>query len=176
MMRGLLVIIAFSLLLVACRDGEPHERFNPRTTSVNLVVALEMFYEEYFYLPGGKGGTSPDRTVTTAGETGSPMMASLLGLRVAIDENPKFLQFVESQFAKNGKDGLVKINESANLYDPWGNPYYIRLNSDGDNQLKVPVTNEVLFDRRAVVWSLGPDGKSGTPETDRDNVYSWYRD
>lgn len=148
-----------------------------RVTSTQLVYGIEAFFEEYYYLPGATKGNAMDAMMKSAeGEDGSPLMAALIGLRVAIDENPKLLSFFSTKQAKDGKDGLVRTENSANLFDPWGNPYHVFLNYDGDNQLKPPTGNEILFDRRVVVWSLGPDGKSGTPETDRDNVYSWYRD
>ena len=141
----------------------------------NLVLAIDSFHEEYQRLPGGKIAQI-DQTITTAAKKGSPLMAALLGLKVAGNENPKFLSFFECQMAEEKKDGLERKEKTANLFDPWGNPYHVLMNYDNNNQLLDPFDrNTILFDRRALAWSKGPDGKSGTPETDRDNVYSWNR-
>ena len=143
-----------------------------RVTMANLAIAIDAFYEEYQALPLGSKATV-DTTVTTVGKKGSPFMASLLGLKSAQDENPKRMAFFESKMAKKKKDGLARFENGADLYDPWGKPYQVHLNYDYDNQLRSPIGNEIIFERRALIWSTGPDGKSGTPETDKDNVYSW---
>jgi general secretion pathway protein G len=46
--------------------------------------------------------------------------------------------------------------------DPWGNDYRYRF----------PGTRGPGFD----VYSLGPDGLEGSPETDQDNVGNWAPD
>jgi len=138
---------------------------------VNLIAATDGFYESYQYLPGANL-SAVDTTVTT----GRPVMAALLGLRSAQDENPKFLNFFpDSRQAENGLDGLIQTDGAAELVDPWGQPYVLFMNYDNDNQLHHLATGEILFDRRVLAWSHGPDGKSGTPETSEDNVYSWNR-
>ena len=139
-----------------------------------LVLGLDNFYEAYQYFPGASDHAN-DSTLKTAENNGSMMMAALLGLQSAEDQNPRGLAFFKTKTAENKKDGLERTGNKANLYDPWGNPYFVYLNYDNDNQIHPPGIEEILFDRRSVAWSLGPDGKSGTPETDKDNVYSWNR-
>jgi hypothetical protein len=150
------------------------ETTRARTTMVQLALAFDNFYENYQYLPGA-GETATDTVLKSAAPDGSPLLAALLGLRSAVDENPKQIAFFQTKPAKDKKDGLHRTDNTADLYDPWGNPYFVLLNYDNDNQLRHPGSNEIFFDRRVVVWSLGPDGKSGTPETDKDNIYSWNR-
>jgi len=43
--------------------------------------------------------------------------------------------------------------------DPWGNEYHYR----------VPAQRGGEFD----LWSMGPDGQEGAPESDRDNIGNW---
>jgi hypothetical protein len=160
---------------------DPRTRKNiasAKATMNQLVLGIEYFYEEYQYLPGAaQNPADEDQTLKTVASGGSPLVAGLLGMKAAIDENPKLIAFLKYQMAKEGKDGLLALKDSANLVDPWGNPYQVRLNYDQDKQLSYNSSgvNEILFDRRAITWSLGPDRQSGTPETDKDNIYSWTR-
>jgi len=137
-----------------------------------LVQASDAFFEEYQWLPAANGKTI-DTTVTTVGKQGSPVMAALLALQSAQAENPKRLVFFHSQIAKDRKDGLQRTEKTADLFDPWSNPYHILMNYDYDNKLQEPVTGSTVFDRRSIVWSAGPDGKFGTPKTNVDNLHSW---
>lgn len=134
-----------------------------------LTFAFEAFFEEYQRLP--LANITPNDAIYTSK---TPLMASLIGLQVAIDENPKLLPFFEYKKAHNGKNGLI-LNDSENaaeLVDPWGNPYHLLMDYDGNNQLTHPRTGETLEEIRTLVWSPGPDGKTGTPECDEDNIYS----
>lgn len=62
--------------------------------------------------------------------------------------------------------------------DPWGNPYFIRINVDATEKIPDPTstTSTDRIARRIIVWSLGPDGKGSSnaaaPEN-TDNVCGW---
>lgn len=141
-----------------------------KTCITRLTKACDGFYEEYQALPGS-GISAVDTTL----ETDNFFMSSLLGLKFAEDENPKFITFFvfKSTTSADKKDGLLRTDNRAELFDPWGNRYNIVLNYDYDNQLKTTITDEIIWDCRVIAWSAGPDGQSGTPKTDADNVYSW---
>ncbi|MDB2673936.1 type II secretion system protein GspG [Akkermansiaceae bacterium] len=138
-----------------------------------LVMACDSFYEEYLALP-----LANTNTIDSGQTSGSSFMAPLLGSRAAMDENPKFQTFFEYKSADDSKkDGLYRDKNVAELFDPWGNHYYLFLNYDYDNRLQnFYLSKEVFFDLNVLAWSNGPDGKSGTPETNADNVYSWTND
>ena len=75
--------------------------------------------------------------------------------------------------AKDKKGGLHQTLDTAEIFDPWGNPYYVLFNYDFDDELKDPFSEDIHFATEVLVWSPGPDGKTGTPETNEDNICSW---
>ncbi len=66
------------------------------------------------------------------------------------------VQKPEDPTLRNWRSGGYMARVSA---DPWGNPYRYRQ----------PGTRGSEFD----VYSLGPDGLEGSPETDQDNIGNW---
>lgn len=183
----LLVVISIIIVLmgiafpIANKVRETAKKTSAKTCMGQLVLACDSFYENYQYLP--MSGTS---AIDAEQTTDNQFMAPLLGLRVAQDENPKFLTFFEFQLAKgkgdNAYDGLVRTDNRAELLGPWRNPektdrhYRLMLNYDNDNQLREPnsLGSEILFDRRVIAWHMGKDGKVGG-EYNEDNVYSWNK-
>ncbi len=146
-----------------------------------LTTACEDYYEEYQQLPLGSITNSDSAQITTTPSTspqvGSPFMAALLGLKSAEEENYKLTSFFYCKMAKEQKDGLHRIENAAELFDPWGNPYHLVLNYDYDQELREPLAigNDILYDRKVLIWSTGPDGKSGSDETNEDNIYNWAK-
>jgi hypothetical protein len=92
-------------------------------------------------------------------------------LPASLDENTRGHSFFNTKEAKNGRSGLVYIGAtlSADLRDPWGNPYYVSIDADGDGILANPETGS---NRRSLcfVFSAGPDGD---PDTWKDNPKSF---
>ena len=71
--------------------------------------------------------------------------------------------------------GLIETPKGPALHDPWGNPYYLLIDFDNDNHLTEPANlgSLTFTDRNFLMWSAGPDGKYGSPETNLDNLYSY---
>jgi len=69
----------------------------------------------------------------------------------------------------------IKTATQVPLLDPWGNPYSLLIDYDRDGILSEPSTlgNLTFKDRSFLMWSSGPDGKYGTPETNADNLYDY---
>ena len=62
--------------------------------------------------------------------------------------------------------------------DPWGNPYFIRINVDASEKIPDPTSADsaARVARKIIVWSLGPDGMGSDTATDAantDNICSW---
>ena len=53
------------------------------------------------------------------------------------------------------------------LFDPWGREYMIAIDFDGSGTVKGPGGEEVKAG--VIIWSVGPDGESGT----EDDIRSW---
>lgn len=52
--------------------------------------------------------------------------------------------------------------DTGGFLDPWRNPYYFRLDSDGDGQIASPLEDEDDIRASIIVWSHGPPNtKSG---------------
>ena len=184
----LLVVIAIIAVLMGIAFPlynsmtESAKKTSANSAATNLVLACDNFYEKYQYLPMALNNNAQDNEETT----NNRFMPALLGLRVAIDENPNMLVFFKFQQAEGKGDdvynGLVRTDNRAELVGPWKNKekndrhYRVVLNYDNDNQLFVPnaLGSETLFDRRAIAYHMGKDGKVGGEYND-DNVYSWNK-
>lgn len=183
----LLVVISIIAILASVGFSVYQKAIeNTRKTSATvcmngLIQACDAFYEEFTRLPMAQTAAIDAEQVTD-----NQFMSPLLGLPIAQIENPINRVFFEFKNAK-GKgeaafDGLERTENRAELLGPWDNPtksdryYRVMLNYDYDNQLREPqaVGNEILWDRRAVAYHMGKDGKVGG-EYDQDNVYSWSK-
>lgn len=56
------------------------------------------------------------------------------------------------------------------LWDPWGNYFRVRYDSNFDNQIENPESPGSILPESIVVWSAGKDGDF---ETWKDNVKTW---
>lgn len=183
----LLVVIAIIVVLmgiafpIANKVRQTAKKTAAKTCMGQLILAVDDFYENYQYLPMSNTSAIDAEQITDV-----RLMAPLCGLRIAIDENPKQLPFFKTQMAEGEGDraynGLVRTDNRAELLGPWLNAekrdryYRVMLNYDNDNQLREPnkIGSEILFDRRAIAYHMGKDGKVGG-EYNQDNVYSWNK-
>ncbi len=183
----LLVVIAIIAVLASLGFAmfntaiENAKKTSARVCMGNLVQACDAFYEEYQALP--MAGTS---AIDAEQTTNNQLMAPLLGLQNAISENPKRMAFFEFKSAKGkgqgAHDGIERTENRAELLGPWLNDqktdrhYRVMLNYDYDDQLREPQSlgNEIMFERRVLVYHMGKDGKVGG-KYNEDNIYSWNK-
>lgn len=181
----LLVVIAISAVLAALgfKGYTMAQDAAKKTTAAacinQLVIASTDFFNEYSQLPLGSTADSDSER-----QTDNQLMAPLLGLKSAVEENPKEESFFKFQNAK-GKgneayNGLDRDQSRAELYGPWKNKeksdrYYMCVyDYDYDEELREPnaIGNELHFGTRVLVYHRGKDGKT-SGKFNRDNVYSW---
>ena len=140
------------------------------TTTLSTAIALESAVHN-FYTEFGKLPVTEDR-VKTDTPTGISFLTIILGLEKS--ENIRGIKFLSVKEGKNRKNGLI-YPESGDaiegLFDPWGNPYTVILDSDYDEFLRFKIgTKDIeLKGRRVAVFSPGPDHKEGTG----DDVRTW---
>jgi prepilin-type N-terminal cleavage/methylation domain-containing protein len=158
---------------------EAAKKTKAKTCVQALVQASEDFYTEYTAFP-----LSNTSNQDTEHPTDNGLMAPLLGLESAEDENYKKISFFKYQKAKgkgdNAYDGLDRDQSRAYLYGPWNNKqktdryFYCVYNYDFDNELREPnsLGNEIHYDTRVLVYHKGKDGKTGG-KFNKDNVTSW---
>lgn len=133
----------------------------------SISNAVEQFYTEYSALPDPAAvptAVEAEYTTEDTDVSGVILLKILSGTVLVdpgLDQNPRKIRFLSAKAAKNGKDGLVynSSNIITAMTDPWGQPFYIRLDYDYDEQITVDPDGaaplSTLNGRRVAVYSLG---------------------
>ena len=173
----LLVVISIIAVLAAAGFSagnaaiQKAKKLTAQASCTAIETAVNNYFTEYGSMP--KEGTS-DVDVNT--KTDLDFLKVLLGLETT--NNTRGIKFLSVKEGKSKKNGLIYAksgNTVEGLYDPWGGPYYVRLDLDYDEQITIPNTVKdarTLNGRRVAVWSLGQDGVDGGGKK-TDDVISW---
>ena len=162
-------------------------RLESRFMAVAISDAVMQFYTDYRRLPLPSGPPPQDGDRDTDTSPAHGFVALLLGQESDTGErqNKKNTDYgldIKPARAKPGgaypwKNGL--ISEAATgtygIVDYFGNPYRIRLDTNGDQQLANPNPDQAAqgtaaLSKRVIVWSAGKDGDWNTWD---DNPMSW---
>ena len=181
-------------------SGEKHrERITQARADMSSIrTAFEQMYREYgtmakhdsstTYKLGGVSFTKSSNGDITIGKIGSgnkydsstkddycKVIAELcVPEKITPSLNKKNIKMLDPKKEYDASKGPTEgDNPDHTWLDPWGNPYMIRINVDSSETVTDPSKSDKKLSARIILWSLGPDGKGGTPETDRDNVASW---
>jgi prepilin-type N-terminal cleavage/methylation domain-containing protein len=166
---------AAPMAMSAVQKGKKTKALN---TCVAITSAVNNYYTEYGAMP--KDGLSEDIKLDT--KTDLDFLKVLLGTESGNTPlNPRAIKFLNVEQGKGNKDGLMYASGSSDkitgLYDPWGGRYYVMLDGDYDEEIKVKpaaaTQNVTLHGRRVAVWSNGADGVSGTGGKVADDVKTW---
>ena len=67
---------------------------------------------------------------------------------------------------------LMSDDGGGELFDPYGNPFRVVMDTDYDNRILSPAFDPgaKYINQSVIVWSAGPDGDDATVE---DNVMTW---
>ena len=90
--------------------------------------------------------------------------------------NPRGIAFFTDKAAKPAGNGKFRkgikldADDAGELWDPWGNYYRVRYESNYDNQVENPEVPGTSLPESILIWSAGEDGKF---ETWQDNVKTW---
>lgn len=154
--------------------------------ATELRTAIMNYYSEYKRFPPLTTGAGVeehfgDTKVTTTGESG--LIAALLSVpedQTAQKLNPRGISFMSSTTAKQkGQAGVWKEGDGYELYDPWGNYYFILFDSNMDNAIKAPSKVDGTFGDSVIaevaVWSYGPDKEEGKGSKSKknDDIYAY---
>ena len=139
--------------------------------STSLGSAVDRFESDYSYLPFEGSSPTEDTEVTSSALSGGPadIMAVLTG--VEKDVNFKKIAYFSLDAPKGAagayKDGMLvdKSGKTAELYDPWGGPYYMIFDYDLDDEIDHPFDpTKTLSGKKVLIYSAGPDGdEKGKP-------------
>jgi len=188
----LLVVIVIIAVLMALAfpvfQGVQNQarRAQARNDLVQIVTAVNAYYAEYGRYPL----TPATLADTTYGVT--PTNEQLFNeLRsVAALQNPRAIVFLSPPDVKDGnkpRAGISSAPATAGQYfDPWGKPYMIRIDTDYDNRVNNPYSqnagNAPLLRSGVIAWSFGKDALSQSTSaapvdkntgTNKDDVISW---
>ncbi|MGB6221320.1 hypothetical protein [Haloferula sp.] len=167
---GGLVVLGLMGWVVVQRAVRVNRKPSGQMMASSLASAVENFYGEYNHLPDVGG----DR-VQTDGPAGEKLLEILLNMEGSLPEaqNVRSVIFLQGKEAKGGKDGIAYTADDSpeGLFDSYGRPYTVILNSDKKDTLKFRYGDQTirLRGKQAAVWSVGKDGIEGT----NDDVKSW---
>lgn len=161
-------------------------RTQARNDLMQIVTAVSAYYAEYGRYP--LTPATPADTTHGATPTNEQLLNELRS--VAAAQNPRGIVFLSPADAKdrnNPRAGISSAPATAGQYfDPWGKPYMIRIDTDYDNQVNNPYSQNAgsaPFLRSGVIaWSFGKDALSQSNSaapvdkntgTNKDDVISW---
>ena len=135
----------------------------------SVEAALTNFFTEYGDLP------HVPNQVTTDTPDGVKFLNVVMGIETGANpQNTRGVKFLSPPQGKDKQGGLIYDSSGksvAGLYDSWGNPYGVVLDTDFDERLQFQWGDQSvdLKGRRAAVFSAGPDRKLGTS----DDIRTW---
>ncbi len=163
---AILAGLAFPALTGAMRAAK---RGQARTDCTNLVIAVKNYYNEYGKYPVTSAGADitwgPDNT------DNNELMTVLMAESPTL--NRKNITFIEPPLAEaEGRHGVLDGGGTniGDFYDPWGTPYFIRVDSDYDSEIESPKDSSQVLFMGVAAWSAGMDNDDSTTQ---DNVYSF---
>ncbi len=174
---GIIAILASLAFPVTQAVLQRAYKLKAQATVKDIQVAINNYVTEYNRLPQQGNAEAPMMT-----DGSSTLVSVLMGEESSSSQNnmnPRGIQFLNVNMAKNKRGGLVDNGGQLSLLDNWGNPYYVIMDGNYDNKVANPdVQNDdqnVSRDAapqlrtRAAVFSMGPDGEQNT----KDDIVSW---
>jgi prepilin-type N-terminal cleavage/methylation domain-containing protein len=179
----LLIVIAIIGILMALLFPAVNGAMNSvkkaqaQNDAVQLVIATQAFFTEY-----GKQALkwpwNDDDWTFDAGHPNKTLIEILTGTGTEGTNNPRKIQFIETKAAKkSGTNWVNGVAPDGNFYDPWGTPYFIRIDCDYNGQVRSPYDDSVIIRKSVLAWSAGPDKQhkynGPNDKVNADNVTSW---
>ena len=186
----LLVVITIIAILGSLAAGqvikaiEQANRLKTQTLANELKNGIDAYLTDYNHFPidtntqAANGEDIPE--ILTDGS--NPLVEALMGIPPApgaTDLNPKRTPFAPFTPGNKDRHGIAGTARPYRLNDMWGQPFHIRLDTNGDNQVKNPDATNAdpkisqnqpsHLAARVIVYS---SGKDMTPQT-ADDVASW---
>jgi prepilin-type N-terminal cleavage/methylation domain-containing protein len=156
-----------------------------RNDLLQIMIAVNAYYTEYGRYPL----TPPTPADTTYGATTTNEQLFNELRSVAATQNPRQIVFLsppDAQDVNNPRAGISSARATGGQYfDPWGKPYMIRIDTDYDNEINNPYSQNAgsaPLRSGVIAWSFGKDGLSQststtpadkTTGTNKDDIISW---
>jgi prepilin-type N-terminal cleavage/methylation domain-containing protein len=172
-----IIAVLMGLLIPAAGGAiDAAKKTQAKNDLVGICNALRAYNTEYGRFPEvGGGNTSANKAfmdVLLGAETGD----------VASRQNPRGIVFMEAPAAKLINDNPyagISADDGA-FYDPWGNIYEVKFDSDYDNEVGHwydTSAGPTMLRTQAIARSIGKDKKAGSGNKKAgdaaDDVISW---
>lgn len=182
------IVILMGLLFPAFRGVQDQaKKTQAKNDLIQIVTAVNAFYTEYGKYP--LTPASPADTTYGTSTTNDKLFNELRNSSTVTD-NTRGIVFISPPDAKdsaNPRTGIAPTGSGSvgQYFDPWGKPYFVRIDTDYDNQVDNPYSANAgstpKLQSGAIAWSLGKDGDGakGTASGDKktgiydDDVISW---
>jgi prepilin-type N-terminal cleavage/methylation domain-containing protein len=164
------VLIVVAVLAILCALLFPNvsgpgpgsaRRASAKNDTVQIATAIAAYQTEYGSLPTTNGQVQ---------NVGGSILQALMGSNSTL--NRRMIVFLEVQTARRGKGGI----RDGTYVDPWGSPYKMKLDTDGDRQIIDAGTNSsTKVIKTVAVWnepSTHPDHPKAI-DIKRRSVTSW---
>lgn len=167
----------------SCPSASDSLRLRVKGVIADLRTALLCYEADFHSFPIQENGKSAEDAVT---RSRGILLQVLQGENISM-LNPSEVKYSEFPTAKEHQLGLWQEGTERVLSDPWGEPFYIILDTNKDDQVPNPEfgastsdPKQAEFDRKypppeklpltMAIYSAGPDRD---PKTWKDNVCSW---
>ncbi|WP_395752237.1 hypothetical protein [Prosthecobacter sp.] len=194
---GLFIAIASlrltGFMISANAERKEAIRLEAKEIITNLREGISLYHVDYnrYPLPSSDISTSSGKDISIRSR--GPMLPWLIGNENAPQTgaqlNPKDISYIRLPKARNRTSGTWQDGDEMVLSDPWGQPYYIVLDTSDDKQTANPEFGADLSDPdyaelcrafpppailrlEILVYSSGPDRN---PKTWEDNICSWRK-
>ena len=171
---GILAGLMFPATTGALRRAE---RTHAENTCYNLKNAISAYFTEYRKYPAESGASE-----TSEMRTDKDLMDILLGADNSEGEklNPRKIAFYSGKQAKKAPEGkgrkgiTLGSDGGGELWDPYAEYYYVRMDLDYNNRVEKPTwdqsTEASVLPESILVWSAGKDTDEST---NKDNIKTW---
>jgi prepilin-type N-terminal cleavage/methylation domain-containing protein len=166
---AILAGLGFSAVQGALQTGK---KAQARNDVQQIVAAVKAYQAEYGRLPAAATGGDESSQGWFGGENNATVIRILTGQNNN-NLNPRQISFLDAKTASGKKRGVDPT--SGVFYDPWGNPYAIKLDTSYDGKLEYYGTGsqENVFSS-ALAISSGPNGQQEDPSAeDADDIVSF---
>jgi len=185
----LVILVLLGLMIPAIHGPSRGIKTEALNDETQFVTAINAFYTDYGYYPCEKNNGDDSKDYFA---NGGPDEAKLLNILRANENdasvtkfNPKHTIYLDVPMARDRDHPMSGIGPDGVWYDPWGNPYLVKIDSNYKGTVLNPYSANAGIPKLpdgVIVWSLGPDGKGATSATgngdrntgfNRDDVLSW---
>jgi hypothetical protein len=140
-----------------------------KTAIKGLEIAMNGYDTEYDRVVGKTLGDKVGLTEGHDSLAEGDLLATLMSILPV--HNPRRIRFYDPVRAKGQVNGVwFDAAGVIHLSDPWGSPYRVRADLNGDGLIPSPETPGGALSAQYIIYSAGPDKD---PTTWRDNVASW---